>query len=138
MLGVAAGAAVVFRQPPFDHQAEGKIIAALVGGLAGFVLLVVVIPPLAAISSRAAGFRFRTAWRGNLRRLLPVVIALCAIIFLGMSAYAARLRSQWAEKWSAPGVNEMSDMIRSLGDKWTSPPIPADAWRSEYAPEVKE
>jgi len=135
---VVAGAAVILRQPPFDHQAEGKIIAALLSGLAGFVLLLVVIPPLAAISSRAAGFRFRTAWRGNLRRLLPVMIALCAIILLGMSAYAARLRSQWAERWSAPGVSEMTDMIRSLGDKWTNPPIPADAWRAEYAPEVKE
>jgi len=132
------GTVIDLRQPLFQEESAARGIDTLLAGLGGFVLLVVVIPPLAAISSRAAGFRFRTAWRGNLRRLLPVMIALCAIIFLGMSAYAARLRSQWAEEWSAPGVSEMSDMIRSLGDKWTSPPIPADAWRSEYAPEVKE
>jgi hypothetical protein len=131
---LVAGAVIALRQAPFDHQAEGKMIAALVSGLAGFVLLILAIPLLSAIPSRAAGFRFRTAWRGNLRRLLPVMIALCAIIFLGMSAYAAHLRSQWAQKWSAPGVSEMSDMVRSLGDKWTHPTIPADAWRAEYPP----
>jgi hypothetical protein len=129
------GAVIVLRQPLFEEESSGRMIAALVSGLAGFVLLVLVIPPLAAIASRAAGARFRTAWRGNLRRLLPVMIALCAIIFLGTSAYAARLRSQWAEKWSAPGVSEMSELIRSLGDKWTNPTIPPDAWRAEYPPE---
>ena len=135
---LAAGAAVVLRQPPFDHQAEGKMIAALVSAPAGFMLLILAIPLLSAISSRAAGFRFRTAWRGNLRLLLPVMTALCAIIFLGISVYSAHLRSQWADRWSAPGVSEMTDMVRSLGDKWTNPPIPADAWRAEYPPEVTE
>jgi hypothetical protein len=135
---LVAAAAIVLRQPLLEQQAQSKVIAALVSGLAGFVLLILAIPLLSAIPSRAAGFRFRTAWRGNLRRLLPVTIALCAIIFLGMSAYAARLRSEWAEKWSAPGVSEMSDMVRSLGDKWTNPVIPADAWRAEYPPEVTE
>jgi hypothetical protein len=135
---LAAGAVVVLQTPLFDEYASATMVAALVSGLAGFVFLLVAIPPLAAIFTRAAGARFRTAWRGNLRRLLPVMIALCAIIFLGMSAYAARLRSQWAEKWSAPGVSEMSDMVRSLGDKWTHPAIPADAWRAEYSPEVTE
>jgi hypothetical protein len=128
------GTAIAESQLASEEGSSAVTIDPLVGGLAYFVLLVIVIPPLAAISSRAAGARFRTAWRGNLRRLLPVMIALCAIIFLGMSAYAAHLRSQWAEKWSAPGVSEMSDMIRSLGDKWTHPAIPTDAWRAQYPP----
>jgi len=132
------GTVIDLRQPLFQEESAARGIDTLLAGLGGFVLLVVVIPPLAAIFSRAAGARFRTAWRGNLRRLLPVMIALCAIIFLGMSAYAARLRSQWAEKWSAPGVSEMSEMVRSLGEKWANPVIPADAWRAEYAPEVTE
>jgi Na+/H+ antiporter NhaC len=127
-------ALIVLRQPAFAENASGKMIAALVSGLAGFAFLVLVLPLLAAIPSRAAGARLRTAWRGNLRRLLPVMIALCAIVFLGANAYAARMRSQWAEKWSAPGVSEMSELIRSLGDKWTNPAIPPDAWRAEYAP----
>jgi len=130
-----AGCVLVLRQPVFQEDSSARMIAALVSGLAGFAFLVLVLPLLAAIPSRAAGARFRTAWRGNLRRLLPVTIALCAIIFLVMSAYAARLRSQWAEKWSAPGVSEMSELIRSLGDKWTNPTIPPDAWRAEYPPE---
>ena len=129
------GALIVLHQPVFAENASGKMIAALVSGLAGFAFLVLVLPLLAAIPSRAAGARFRTAWRGNLRRLLPVMIAFCALIFLGMNAYAARMRSQWAEKWSAPGVSEMSELIRSLGDKWTNPTIPPDAWRAEYPPE---
>jgi hypothetical protein len=122
------------RQPPSEPQTEAAIAATLGAALAGFMLLVLAVPALAAVSSRAEGARLRTAWRGNLRRILPVMIALCAVTLLGLSAHAARLRSQWAEKWSAPGVTEMSELIRFLGDKWTNPTIPPDAWRAEYPP----
>ncbi|MFB3880325.1 MAG: hypothetical protein ACE149_03630 [Armatimonadota bacterium] len=131
----AVGSAIVLSRPLMAEDDPNGSVAALLAGLAGSVLLVLIIAPLAAIGSRAAGARFRTVWRGNLRRLLPVTIALCALIFLGTSAYAAQLRSQWAEKWSAPGVTEMTDMIRSLGDRWTHPTFPPDAWRAEYPPE---
>ncbi len=78
--------------------------------------------------------RFRTAWRGNLWRILPVTIALLALTFLGLSVYAAGLRAQWVAKWSQPGMTEMSDMISALGDEWTNPEIPADSWRAAYPP----
>jgi len=111
---------------PFVTQAS---IAALASGLA-----LILLPLLAALRSRAPGARLLTAWRGNLRRLLPVAIALSALLFLGLSAYAARLRAGWSAKWSAPGVTEMSDMVQTLGDEWSDPTIPPDAWRLEHPP----
>ena len=106
-------------------------IAAAASGLA-----LILLPPLAALRSRAPGALFHTAWRGNLRRVLPVSIALCALLFLGLSAYAASLRAAWADTWSAPGVTEMSDMVQTLGDEWANPTIPPDAWRAQYPPSV--
>lgn len=132
----AVGSVVVLRRSVMVEGGPTGSATALVSGLAGFVLLVLAIPPLAAIASRVAGARFRTAWRGNLRRLLPVTIAVCALIFLAANAYAARTLSQWAAKWSAPGMSEMTDMVRTLGDKWAHPAIPPDAWRAEYAPKA--
>jgi len=121
-----------FRLPVSETSSSATLIAAL----AGSVVLIAVIPPLVAIRTRAPGARFRTAWRGNLRRLLPVSIALCSLLFLGLSAYAANLRSQWVAKWSAPGMTEMTDMIQTLGDEWTNPAIPPDAHRAQYPPNV--
>lgn len=113
---------------------ETSSSATLIAALAGSVVLIVVIPPLIAIRTRAPGARFRTAWRGNLRRVIPVSIALCALLFLGLSAYTAHIRAQWIATWSAPGMTEMSKMIWTLGDKWTNPTIPPDAWRAEHPP----
>jgi hypothetical protein len=107
----------------------------IVGFVAVVVLALILLPLFTAISSRAPGCRFRTAWRGNIRRILPVGIALSALLFLGISVHAARIRAQWAAKWSAPGVTEISDMIQSLGPAWSNPTIPADSWRAEYPPE---
>jgi len=109
---------------PFITQAS---IAAAASGLA-----LILLPPLAALASRAPGALFHTAWRGNLRRVLPVAIALSALLILGLSAYAASLRAAWADTWSAPGVTEMSDMIQTLGDSWHNPTIPPDAYRAQY------
>jgi len=113
---------------PFITHAS---IAAAASGLA-----LILLPLLAALSSRAPGARFHTAWRGNLRRVLPVAIALSALLILGLSAYAAHLRAGWVAKWSAPGVTEMSDMVQTLGDEWTNPTIPPDAYRAQYPPYV--
>ena len=117
----------VMETPP---PIEGTLLAAFIG----FLLLLLIIPPLAAFGSRAPGARFRTAWRGNLRRLLPVSIALCALLSLGLNLYASHLRSQWVNKWSAPNHTEMREMINQLGPRWTNPTIPPDAYRAEYPP----
>jgi len=96
----------------------------------------IVVPLVAAARSRAAGARLRTAWRGNVRRITPVTLALCALLFLGFSVAGMRLREQWAKEQMAPGVTEMSQAVAAVGERWTNPTIPADAWRAGYPPET--
>jgi hypothetical protein len=108
------------------------LVFALVGvaaPIAAFLSLV------AAVSSRRPGSRLRAAWRGNLRRILPVTIALVALPFLALSLTGMHLRSDWAAKWSDPSTTELSDMVQQLGDAWTNPAIPADAWRAQHPPQ---
>jgi hypothetical protein len=33
-----------------------------------------------------------------------------------------------------PGVTEMDSVRQTLGDEWTNPTIPPDAYRAEYPP----
>ncbi len=119
-------------------RAVGRWAAArpyvVVGLLMASLLAAVLLPLLAAALARAPGTRLPTAWRGNLRRVLPVAAALSALLFLGLNLTALRLRSAWAAKWSAPGVTEFSDMVGQLGDAWEEPEIPFDAWRAELPP----
>ncbi len=98
------------------------------------LLAAILLPLLAAALARAPGARLRTAWRGNLRRVLPVAAALFALLFLFLNFTAVRLRSAWAAKWSTPGVTEFSDTVEQLGDAWEEPEIPFDAWRAELPP----
>ena len=123
---------------PISVSGLGTRDAALILLLAPFGLALVagiVVPLIAAACRRTEGARLRTAWRGSVRRITPVVLALCALLFLGFSAAGMRLRSQWAKEQMAPGVTEMSQAIAAVGDKWANPTMPADAWRAEYPPE---
>jgi hypothetical protein len=106
--------------------------------LASFGLVLVagiVLPLIAAARSRVAGTRLRKAWRGTTRRIVPVTLALCALLFLGFSVAGMRLRNRWAQEQMAPGVTEMSQAIAAVGDKWENPTMPPDAWRAENPPE---
>jgi hypothetical protein len=57
--------------------------------LALSTLLVMLLPIAAAFSSRCPGARLVSAWRGVLRRILPVAIALAALAYLGIHIAAA-------------------------------------------------
>jgi hypothetical protein len=105
-----------------------------IGLAAASVLAVLLLPLLGAVLARAGGARVRTAWRGNLRRVLPVAVALSALLFLYFNVTALRIRGAWFAKWSAPGVTEFSDMVDQLGGAWQEPDIPFDAWRAELPP----
>lgn len=126
---------IILRLPLSAMEAPPPVEGALLAAAIGFLLLLLVIPPLATISTRAPGARFRTAWRGNLRRLLPVSLALCLLVSLGFNLYAMQLRRQWVNKWSKPNYSEFKEMVTKLGPKWTNPTIPSDAYRAEYPPE---
>jgi hypothetical protein len=119
-------------------RALGRWIGArpyVVMGLVAASLLAIILLPLAAAAlARAPGARLRTAWRGNLRRVLPVAVALSALLFLHLNVTAVRIRGAWFAKWSAPGVTEFSDMVEQLGAAWEEPEIPFDAWRTEPPP----
>jgi hypothetical protein len=119
-------------------RAVGRWIGArphVVIGLVAASLLGIILLPLAATGlARAPGARLRTAWRGNLRRVLPVAVALSALLFLYFNVTAVRIRGAWFAKWSAPGVTEFGDMVEQLGDAWEEPEIPMDAWRTEPPP----
>lgn len=101
---------------------------------AASLLAVLLLPLLGAALARASGARVPTAWRGNLRRVLPVAVALSALLLLYFSVTALRIRAAWFAKWSAPGVTEFSDMVEQLGAAWEEPEVPIDAWRAEPPP----
>ncbi len=134
LLPFITAAIIILRLPISVMETPPPIEGTLLAAAIGFLLLLLIIPPLAAFGSRAPGARFRTAWRGNFRRLLPVSIALCVLLSLGLNLYAFQLRSQWVDKWSAPGFTELSEMKKQLGARWTNPTIPPDAYRAEYPP----
>ncbi len=98
-------------------------------------LLVALLPLALALGSRRAGARLISAWRGNLRGILPVAIALSALVCLGLHVTAAGIRARWVQEWHTPAMNEMAHVVEVLGNEWTHPAIPPDAWRAEYPPE---
>ncbi|MBN1459161.1 MAG: hypothetical protein JXA57_06465 [Armatimonadetes bacterium] len=115
---------------------------AMKGVAAGLYLGFIIIPILLALSAplaaallcRAPGASLSTAWRGNLRRVLPLAIALASLLALTYNLQAMGQRAAWVAKWTAPNVTEMAVLTSWLGERWTHPDIPLDAWRAEYPP----
>jgi hypothetical protein len=105
----------------------GFLIAPVTLALAG--------PFIAAVLRRASAARASAAWRGNLRLVLPVAIALTALLSLACNIQAMRQRAAWVAQWTSPDVTEMSVLTSWLDDRWTDPEIPLDGWRAEYPPE---
>jgi hypothetical protein len=124
------------------------VIVGLVGGLsypnARFIpmspLWVVLVFPVAALLflsliatplSRHAPAGLLTAWRGNLRRVLPVAIAVGAIAYLAVGFSARTLRISAARELAQKEGGDMARLIAEIGPAWDSPTIPPDSWRAE-------
>ncbi len=96
----------------------------------GFAL---VFTAVATPRTRRPGARLLTAWRGNLQHVLPVSLALGALLYLalGLASTQGRQNSLRREQWEHPGGSQMAVLARSLGEAWDSPTIPPDSWRDE-------
>ena len=101
-------------------------------GMALTLLSILLLPLLAAFRSRTAGARLVTAWRGNLRRVLPVGIVVLAALSLGLGITGRRAQAEWARNWLSE--TEMARVVREIGPEWEDPEIPPDAWRAEPPP----
>ena len=80
--------------------------------------------------SRRAPAGLLTAWRGNLRRVLPVAIAVGAIAYLAMGFAARTLRIGAARELAQREDGGMADLIAQIGPAWDNPTIPRDSWRA--------
>lgn len=106
-------------------------------GIGASFALALVTPLIAAIRSRRLGARISTAWRGNLRQTLPIMIAVCGSLALAFAGYGKALQIQYTREWFRTGPNEMALIKRELKEAWTDPVIPPDAWREQRVPELK-
>lgn len=105
-------------------------------GMALSFLSMLLLPLLAAFRSRTAGARLVTAWRGSLRRVLPVGIVVLAALSLGLGIAGRRAEAEWARTWLSE--TEMERVVREIGPEWVEPTIPEGAWRAEPPPERAE
>jgi len=129
-----ASTVIAFR-PLMPGGLDSQMAAIIPGGLALSFLVALLLPLLAARSSRRPSARLATAWRGNLRQTLPITIALCALISVGLGIAAKMLHAKWVREWYKH--EEMARVVRAIGPAWANPPIPADSWRAEYPPEPR-
>jgi hypothetical protein len=127
----------VLRGPRVRVNAESQPPAvASLGSAAAALALAITTPLLLALRKRESELELNTAaWRGNLRRLLPVTMAACALAYLGLSIASARLRSAWLAPWKRPGTTEFSARVGRLGPRWDDPPVPKQAWVAADPPE---
>jgi len=126
------GFAVAWR----DAGQSPAVLGAALGGWGLSLILLLVLPLAAAFRSRAPEARVVTAWRGNLRRVLPLAAVALAIISLGFVIATRTTQTRWARDW--PSRTEMERVVEAIGSEWHDPPIPADAWRNEPPPEATE
>jgi hypothetical protein len=103
------------------------------GSIALSFLSMLLLPLLAAVWSRTAAARLLTAWRGNLRRVLPVGVVVLAALSLGLGITGRRAEAQWARTWQTE--TEMERVVRAIGPEWNDPPVPEDAWRPQPPPQ---
>jgi len=133
----AVGGGIAFwRLPGVVQQPQAVMVyfSYLGAGLLGTLLLAVLLPLLAARWTRRPGAPLITAWRGNLRRVLPVTVLLCAVAALALAITAKQMRRHWIEGWTSRDLNELAPVVAHYGDKWTHPILPPDAWRAETPP----
>ncbi|MBE9566730.1 MAG: hypothetical protein IMF16_08265, partial [Proteobacteria bacterium] len=80
--------------------------------------------------SRRAPAGLLTAWRGNLRRVLPVAIAVAAIAYLAVGFSARTLRIGAARELAQREGGDMAHLVAQIGPAWDNPTIPPDSWRA--------
>jgi hypothetical protein len=108
----------------------------LFGGPGLSFALLLVLPLAVACWSRTPEAGVLAAWRGNLRRVLPLVLLGLALFTLG-SAFASRVvEARWARSWESE--TEMQRVERAIGAEWRNPAIPPDSWRNGPPPKADE
>ena len=115
-------------------EGHGNTLSPLVKGSVVTIVAAILLPLLAALGTRVKGAKLVTAWRGNLRRMLPVTAAVCALVFLASGLIAAQERSTWLANWKQGKLGSFAMMKRNLGAAWTNPTVPPGAWHAEYPP----
>jgi hypothetical protein len=130
----AAGALWMGRKGGAEFQTASY--ASMLGGLALSLVGMIVVPLVVARWSRGPGARLAAAWRGNLRRVLPAAIVVCAVLSLGVGLAGRGAAADWVEQWHSE--TEMERVVREIGPEWAEPTIPEDAWRAEPPPERAE
>lgn len=114
--------------PPGVLLAEASFIAAL--------LLVLGVPLLVSLRRQDGQQSLdAAAWGGNLRRALPVVIAVLALAYLGLNLGAAKLRADWLRVWTKPGATNLSVQISRIGPQWDRPESPKRGWVAAEPPQ---
>jgi hypothetical protein len=129
LIGVSAAAHF---QPDWDLALLG-VLALLV--VVNVFLGMIVVPLVVACRTRQPRARLVAAWRGNLRRVLPVAIVLCAVLSLALGLAGRHSAATWSRRWRTE--SEMERVVREIGPQWSDPEIPEDAWRAEPAPQVE-
>jgi len=129
------GAGWVFAWPAArELRTIAGATAFMLGGPGISALLLVILPFAAAFRSRKPEARLVTAWRGNLRGVLPLAAVGLALISLGLVMASRTTEVRWAQEWMSK--TEMERVVEAIGPEWHNPRIPPDAWRDEPAPEA--
>ena len=128
----AVGFALAWRGMERSPVSAGR---GIVEGTAASLLLLLVLPFAAAFWSRVQGARAVTAWRGNLRRVLPVAVVVLAVVSLGSALAGRTAEARWVRSWMSE--TEMQWVERGIGPEWANPTIPPDAVRAEPPPDGK-
>jgi len=76
-----------------------------------------------------------TAWRGNLRRLLPPALAFGAALYLVLGLITIRLRADVVRNFADSRGTQMAQLVDRIGPQWHNPTIPPDAYRAQYPPQ---
>lgn len=136
LLLLSAGAGVVVSVAPLDTARDlpvprpGLLLAAVGVSVGALLALALAVAPLA----RREGAPLWQAWRGVLRRAIPLCLALAALVYLGLGVSAAYLRARWVYECHERDGAEMARVRRVLAHRWQDPPAPRDAWRAEPPP----
>ena len=134
LVPAVAGGAALWRWMP-NSSTSLALVNSFVGGLVLCVLMTLLVPLAAARRGRAPGARLCTAWRGHLRRVLPISVMLFTLVGLSLAMVGRHEQAQWIRDISSGRYSEMAWAIGLVGrDKWTHPTIPPDAWRAETPP----
>jgi hypothetical protein len=110
------------------------VIAGVFGGPGISFVMLLILPLVAAFWSRTPEAGILTAWRGNLRRVLPLVFVGLAIMSLGLVIVSRIIEGRLARSWMSE--TEMQRVEKAIGPEWRNLTIPPDAWRNEPPPEA--